>query len=483
MSGNSENIGIAYDLISEGEIELVNGLSSVYLNRTPVLNSSQQSNVASRELYTFFGTTPTSTSFKVVGSYDNTNSGILILGGGAQSTVSATSSTVTQSTISTSTSFFTQQMVNSNISAIANLKPKIRIPNGKLDGSEYIGVISSFISATQATIVPPLEKNVDGSVITFDHYSDTNTLETTDIIVTNYGFYSLELAQSTITLQDVGIASVNNISVTTPTDGIYEYLPGDYTTSGVGTNAAFSIRVVSGSATIIILNKGRDFLVGDTITISDDDLSSSDLTFDVATLTDPDIPNFANINGTGQFKVLIQNKYTNIVDQNNTNFKNVVVNFRNGSESQAAIETTSFTNASLGVNINQEIKQYQVDLASSPNNISYFDDAHLERFNQKYNQEKWGDYNLERPAGATGGPAVTINSSQVSPGDANEIDELSITISCPQGLYAANAEGKPRTHKAVFQVFFKYKNDNESWNTELILGPTNEELAAVIDSG
>lgn len=86
------------------------------------------------------------------------------------------------------------------------------------------------------------------------------------------------------------VATVGSIGAASGsrTPGTYSIVANDYSTSGIGQDATFSIVVNgSGAATVTITNGGKGFIVGETITVSDSDLGGGgapDLTFSVATV-------------------------------------------------------------------------------------------------------------------------------------------------------------------------------------------------------
>ena len=86
------------------------------------------------------------------------------------------------------------------------------------------------------------------------------------------------------------IASVTNISSADPSRvaGTYVISANDYATTGIGEDATFSITVDgSGAASVTVTNAGNGFIVGERITIGDNDLGGGgapNLTFDVASV-------------------------------------------------------------------------------------------------------------------------------------------------------------------------------------------------------
>lgn len=365
ISGSTESTGVVYDLISEGPIELVGGLSGIYLNRTPIVNPSAETDVQSNA-FKLNNTVSASdvgllsaTTLIVAPFYpDGASFPIIVAEGLSESTVSS----VSGGTVTTNSSFFTTNMINGNLGE-ANLVPKLRIQGGNLDGTEYVGSVTSVLSGTQAVVFPPIPANVNGKRISFDFYTT---------------------------------GTVSNIASLT-------------------------------------------------------------------TITVPSIPNYTNLaSRAGQTRIVLDSLSNNLPGANsdNKNFNYVLASFRSGTLNQSpVVNIPTFTNASLGINKNQEIKQF------------------TDYFNRGLNNF-WGKYTLKRPTGATGGPSVTVNASEIAPGSVNEVDELLVTISAPSGLYAANDEGRARTWGCVFQIFFKYKNGNENFKSELIYGPTNAEINA-----
>jgi len=357
--GSTESTGVVYDLIGEGPLELVGGLSGIFLNRTPIANESADIDVQSI-VYEDVGI-PGNNQFTVLKFYPlGTQLPVIVLSGLAETTGSTNGATVT-----TTGNFFTTNMINGNLGN-GILVPKLRIDGANLDGSEYVGSVVEVLSATQATVFPPVPANVSGKRVSFDFFTT-----------------------GTVTASEFGLSTFTTAS---------------------------------------------------------------------------NIPNRTNLTNSNRLlRAQIDSLSDNLSGSNsdNKNFKFVIANFRPGKINQPPVANIpSFTNASLGVNKNTEIKQF----------TDYFNNSRLGNF--------WGKHTLKRPTGATGGPSVIINASEVSPGSVNEVDELSLTISAPQGLYAANDAGTPRTLGAVFQIIFKYKNGSQPFKEILVFGPTDAQIAA-----
>ena len=217
-SGSTSSTGVAYDLISEGEIELVGGLSGVYFNRTPIVNESVSSDVQANEVPALIlGTAPFGITV-----YKNLPSGItlpvIIIDGLAEGTVSSfTSETVT------ATGFFTNAMINGN-SGDGTLVPKLRIKGANLDGSDYVGSVIS-ISSNTATVSPPITGNAAGKRINFDFYT---TGTAAPIIIAEVSSYATTLTVANIpnAANIVGRYVLNELNGRILFDSVSSNLPG-----------------------------------------------------------------------------------------------------------------------------------------------------------------------------------------------------------------------------------------------------------------
>lgn len=164
------NTVIIYDLLSEGEIELVDGLSSVYLNKTPIINSDKQHLAVNRT----FSATTTGASADVVfddeGLYPLNNVRPIRIQKGYKAAGSA-SATAGSRTVTTAGSFFEAAMIASQTEATGGLYQKIRIPGAGPGGSPYVGEIIEVASGTSATVDPPIQTTVSGAAVTFDFFA------------------------------------------------------------------------------------------------------------------------------------------------------------------------------------------------------------------------------------------------------------------------------------------------------------------------
>lgn len=164
------NTLIIYDLLSEGEIELVDGLSSIYLNKTPIVNSNKQHLVSSRT----FSATTTATSADVVfddtGLYTLNNVRPVRIQKGYKAAGSA-STTAGSRTVTTAGSFFEAAMIASQTEGTGGLYQKIRIPGAGPEGSTYVGEVIEVGSGTTAAVDPPIATTVSGAEISFDFFA------------------------------------------------------------------------------------------------------------------------------------------------------------------------------------------------------------------------------------------------------------------------------------------------------------------------
>src|SRR6056300_1380414 len=150
MSLPKQQYGAIYDLISEGPIDgLVNNISSVYYNSTPLANSSQTALYGARAFTgSSSGTSLTSTGFftsEMVGRFVSVPKAQAA--GATNSSVAANSNIIT-----TTTGIFNSNLVVAN--AGFQYPRYIRIPGAGVNGEEYVGRIVRYISSTQVEIFP-----------------------------------------------------------------------------------------------------------------------------------------------------------------------------------------------------------------------------------------------------------------------------------------------------------------------------------------
>jgi len=159
------------------------------------------------------------------------------------------------------------------------------------------------------------------------------------------------------------------------------------------------------------------------------------------------------------------------------NFKDVKVNFRNGSANQPpTINTSGFSSASYGINLNAELSQVTAAIQEDGTSVSIY--------GNKTNPWWTGD-SISEVQPASGGSVFTLNTGSgangLNIGSPSEIDEIVITINTPEGLYGIkeNEDQNKTNAGAVFQVFLKYKVAAAAdWQRKLILGPSKEALTS-----
>ena len=186
------------DLISEGEIEgLVDGASSVYLDGTPLINSTDYSTVKSVRTYGSITAGDATLTVAASAGFDSTITDvgrrIVVVGAGRgiSSTISAAAGTTT---IYDSAGGFTAADISIGG---AGSGTTFRIPGGGVNGSEWVGRIIAIVSANSATISRPIATEVTSGSLLSD-------LVTTVASITNTA--SIELAA-------VAVASATNTNV------------------------------------------------------------------------------------------------------------------------------------------------------------------------------------------------------------------------------------------------------------------------------
>ena len=222
FKSSNNNKGIVYDLISEGPITLVDGLHSIFLNRTPLANKSSDINIVREGVAA--EVTPSRTSATITATTSDTilqrgNSGgnpILVYKGGAQDTVSTLTqvSGENQTTIVTSGSFFTTEMLTPDGDGI--FQEKIRIPGYGIDGSDYEGTLVSRASATSAVVTPKVPKTTGTPDIFYDHFT-TGTI--TKSRVTVFDVYTIGFAEA---LPNTTLGTTGNTAIEVLVQGAVE---------------------------------------------------------------------------------------------------------------------------------------------------------------------------------------------------------------------------------------------------------------------
>ena len=183
---NRHQYGIIYDLIAEGEIDgLVDGMSSIYLNETPLIDSSKLTTYGPRQgriTTTNASTTITSVAYQgkvatdllsgiTLGDGDRY---ISIEGAGPTSTTSGTHY-AKGTELLVNDAIFTAAMATSSLSG--PLRRYITIPGAGPRGGEYKGVIAQFDSTTKVVVYPGFSRDIDaGTNIYIDHVSQVSAV-------------------------------------------------------------------------------------------------------------------------------------------------------------------------------------------------------------------------------------------------------------------------------------------------------------------
>ena len=191
---NREQSAVVYDLLSEGEIHGLNdGLSSIFLNGTPLVDSGNWNVYKPKRTKNGITCTASNTTITVPSDFSSTyhstddgqryiriQKGLASLAGNNSST-GATTDAAGKVGVTTSGNFFTSAMLSdSNITN--GLYPRIRIAGAGPAGTEYVGKLKKLISATSGEVEPPITTDVSHKTITCDYvgkvtaYNSSTTL-------------------------------------------------------------------------------------------------------------------------------------------------------------------------------------------------------------------------------------------------------------------------------------------------------------------
>ena len=190
---SEKQYGVIFDLISAGEIQgLVGGLSGVYLNGTALIDRAEYDAVRSKIGTANVSGTAVSSAAGLFTGVDLTKGDryLLVRGGGPTASL-ASSMAAGSSQITVNTSIFTAAMAL-NFAGVGlnqaddHVGTKIRIPGAGVDGKEYVGAISGFVSGTVATISPPISTAVSSGTIVVDtvHKISSITNNNTAVLAT-----------------------------------------------------------------------------------------------------------------------------------------------------------------------------------------------------------------------------------------------------------------------------------------------------------
>ena len=159
---------MVYYLLGEGEIVLKNGLSSIYLNKTPIVNDNVK-HLVSSQTFSDVSLSGTTAIFDDGGIYRvGTWRPVRIRKAAAASTITASAG---DANLVTSSSFFNINMLASATPAVGGLWQYIRIPGAGPDGTDYVGEVVEYTNTTHAKVDPPISTAVTGAAITFDFFT------------------------------------------------------------------------------------------------------------------------------------------------------------------------------------------------------------------------------------------------------------------------------------------------------------------------
>jgi len=166
--GKDQNATIV-DIISEGEIEgLVDGEASIFLDGTPIMNSTKRASSGSHLTtgsVTAAGTTVTVAADQIDNITDAEREVVIV---GAGSSAADASATAGSTTVTTSSAFFAATDV-----ADAHQPWNLRIEGAGKNGAEWFGKVTVFTSTTEVSVWPPISTTVSGANIAFDLVTET----------------------------------------------------------------------------------------------------------------------------------------------------------------------------------------------------------------------------------------------------------------------------------------------------------------------
>lgn len=164
----TSSTAITYLLLGEGPMRLKNGLNSIYLNKTPISNSSVASANLGRDAVVYLNATGTglTTGFATIGITGTFP--LLLKGAGKIATGSIAAGT---NVLTTTTSFFTSDMLASDSEGDGGLYQRVRIPGAGPGGSELAAEVLEIVSATQAILDLQAYEAATSVLVTWDHFT------------------------------------------------------------------------------------------------------------------------------------------------------------------------------------------------------------------------------------------------------------------------------------------------------------------------
>ena len=197
LKRNERQFGVVYDLVAAGEINgLVGGLSGVYLNNTPIIDYNRYNQLRLRRATgaAVNGNTKQITAAGLFNgvSLDDGDRYLEFRGtGGAGSpggvvTALASALAAGDTKVTINSSSFIADTHDKNVTGVRtpflsdHVGYKIRITGAGLDGVQYIGIMTDIISATEATVFPPIPTAVNsGGAVFIDNVFKIASIQST----------------------------------------------------------------------------------------------------------------------------------------------------------------------------------------------------------------------------------------------------------------------------------------------------------------
>ena len=214
-SPNLHQSAVVYDIISEGPIEgLVNGTSSIYLDTTPVISKTQETDYAQSKFSA--NVDFDSANLKVTDRAGNifanlnTSTGLryITISSGKKTATNSLNLVANSAIIESSTAFF-----NSNDASLASFPiQKIRIPGVLDSGGDFVASISQYIntSAVRVSAVSPVSANgVTGHI---DKVAVISSFSGNTATISNISGYGSNVQDVTATTAVLTTPTINNIT-------------------------------------------------------------------------------------------------------------------------------------------------------------------------------------------------------------------------------------------------------------------------------
>ena len=199
LKRNERQFGVVYDLVAAGEINgLVGGLSGVYLNNTPIIDYNRYNQLRLRRATgaAVNGSTKQITAAGLFNgvSLDDGDRYLEFRGTGGSgspggvNTALASNLSRGDTKVTINSSSFIADTHDKNVTGVRtpflsdHVGYKIRITGAGLDGVQYIGIMTDIISATEATIYPPISTAVNsGATVFIDNVFKIASIQSTGI--------------------------------------------------------------------------------------------------------------------------------------------------------------------------------------------------------------------------------------------------------------------------------------------------------------